>query len=102
MEDKYVVLMSLIQSMCASVYALEGEPSNMIQQKEVNNNVANIVQYAVDHSQDKETINIIYNTLVETYMRVISMDFDTIKDVIDTLTMARMIIRNIVEEHRHP
>jgi selenocysteine lyase/cysteine desulfurase len=96
MDDKYVELMALIQSMCASVYALEGEPSNKIQQKEVNNNVASVVQYGLDHLHDMETITIIYNTLVETYMRVIAMNFDTVHDVIDTLTMARMIVRNIL------
>jgi hypothetical protein len=101
MEDNYKELTGLIQSMCTSVYTLEQEPLNKVLQKEVNNQVACIVQYGVDHAQDSETNDIIYNILVETFMRVISMDFDIVEDVIDTLTMGRTIIKNIVDEHRH-
>ena len=100
MEDNYSELTSLTQNMCESVYKLEEAPSNKAQQKEVNNRVASIVQYGVDHAHDREINDIIYNLLIETYMRVISMKFDIVEDVIDTLTMGRMIIRNIVEGHR--
>ena len=92
------VMMMLVQSLCGSVYALENYPSNKQLQKEVNNKVADVVQYGVDHSKDVDLNSLIYNILVETYMRVITFDFDVVQDVIDTLTMARMIIKNIMDD----
>lgn len=90
-------LMVLVQSLCKSVYALESNPADKHLQNEVNKKIADVVQYGVDHSKYVDLNSMIYNILVETYMRVIIFDFDIIKDVIDTLTMGRMIIKNIMD-----
>jgi hypothetical protein len=96
-EEREKVVMTLIQSLCDSVYALEDNPADKQLQQKVNNKVADIVQYGVDQSNDVDLNSLIYNILVETYMRVIDIDFDIVEDVIDTLTMGRMIIKNVIE-----
>lgn len=97
-EQRVKAVMTLIQSLCNSVYKLECNPSDKQLQQDVNNKVAYVVQNSLDnHSKDPEMSSLIYNILVETYMRVIALDFDIVEDVIDTLTMGRMIIKNIIE-----
>lgn len=98
LEQREKVVMTLVQSLCGSVYKLEDNPTDKQLQKDVNNKVADVVQYSLDnHSKDAESNSMIYNILVETYMRIIALDFDIVKDVIDTLTMGRMIIKNNME-----
>jgi hypothetical protein len=88
----------LIDALYNNVYRLRRVPFNEEVHKIVNNNVADIVQHGVDHSRDYDILSTIYNVLIEVYMTVIDMDIKVVQDVIDTLVMARMIIKNAMDD----
>lgn len=88
----------LIDALYNNVYRLRRFPSNEEVQKNVNDNVAGLVQHGIDHSRDYELLSHIYNILIEVYMTVIDMDIKVVQDVIDTLVMARMIIKNAMDD----
>lgn len=55
------------------------------------NAIADCVEYAIKHRNEKDVLNNIFNVLIEIYMKVIEMKVD--QDITDILVMSRMIIR---------
>lgn len=82
---------TIINSLYFHLRLIKKDATNIIHKNNFKNAIADCVEYALQHRNEKDVINNIFNILIQIYMEVIEMKMD--QNIIDILVMSRMIIR---------
>jgi hypothetical protein len=82
----------------ALVKELETDIDNDQVKEQLVNIINNILQYACVNCEDRHMLMVVMQFLVTLFYRVGELDYDSVENVLDALTMSRATIRELLQE----